>query len=536
MTENKDENLGDNESKRTKTEEKDLSEKLKEIQNQIDLENSIIDNIENNLERYKKNKNINLNDENIFTNKKKNNNLLIKSDFLITSLTDGIINNKNIKNKNSNSNIKKNDIYEILPIKEEIKNEIKTLNNSNENNKKLFNQVKSSPSLTTINNTGNRNSVRYNILHNFLPNLKKIKSNIYNEEITEKEKEQEKLKLLNDLRRKELIIVKERKAKINQMIKNLSKLKLKESSSLKILKNKEKNYLYKTVEERERERQTEEEFLISLENEKRKKKLSPISNDELNKFSEEVKYNQKILKAELELKKLRLNTLWKKRKNLLPKYKSKFQEINMKNDEEKKNLEKIKQDQIKKEINNKKNYGEIVYRNFQPKKINDKLKTEREQKIKELNGIGRFNDIKNLGKKLKIISNKIHNSQPKNFKTNNKFIIEENTNKKTPLIHPIDYLNEARINDLKSLFSRRNKTNEILNKYDNQLNNKDSMYNNIMNIKLESKILQDKAREKKLLLKYEKNSRNINNNIDKLNEVSQLFFNSIQYKLKLLNQ
>ena len=185
----------------------------------------------------------------------------------------------------------------------------------------------------------------------------------------------------------------------------------------------------------------------------------------------------------------------------------------------KKNLENNKKEIIRKEANNKKNFGEIIYKNFQPK-IFDKLKIEREQKIKELNGIGRYDKIKNLSKKLKLISKKIYNSQPKNFKINNKLVIEKINNKKIPLLKPIDYLAEIKKN---------NEQNQLSSRLNNDKRN-------IPDIKMEAKILEEKAKEKKLLLKYEKSSGNIQK-IDKLSsEISQLYYNSIQAKLKILNK
>jgi hypothetical protein len=323
------------------------------------------------------------------------------------------------------------------------------------------------------------------------------------------------------------------------MMTNLSNSKIKNSFSVSNLRNKQKKYLYMAAEENEKEKKMEEEFLISLENERRKIKFSPISTYEINKFSQEVKNNQKLLKAESEIKKLKLNLLWKERKKLLPDYKSKFQEMNNKNDEEKKYYDIFKQEQIKKDVNNKKNFAEIVFKNFQPRIINDKLKSEREAKIKELKGIGRIKLIKNLGTKLKIIQNKIHNCQPKNFKTNNKLKIENNINKKSPLPHPVDYLAEFRLlKERKQLNElKRNNSNDKIHKYNNKINKDDNkdMYNKIINAKIESKILQDKAKNKKILLKYVKHPIN-DDNFDKFNEISQLYYDSIQAKIKILNQ
>ena len=196
--------------------------------------------------------------------------------------------------------------------------------------------------------------------------------------------------------------------------------------------------------------------------------------------------------------------------------------MNIKYDEEKKNLSINKKEQITKEVNSKKYFGKIVYSNFQPKVINEKLKAEREQKIKELNGIGRYDDIKNLDKKLKSISQKIYTSQPKNFKINNKFNIEDNIKKKITLLKSKEYKSEIKkINDK--------------HQYTPRINNNNNK-NNEINIKIKTEILNDKVKEKKMLLKYEKNSGNLIK-IEQLNsELSDLYFNSIQAKLKILEK
>jgi hypothetical protein len=196
-----------------------------------------------------------------------------------------------------------------------------------------------------------------------------------------------------------------------------------------------------------------------------------------------------------------------------------------------------KQEQIRKEVCNKRNFGKIIYKNFQPKIINDKLKSEREEIIKKLSGIERYNDIKNLGKKLKLISKKIHDSQPKISKINHKIIVEDNLNRKMPLLKPIDYLAQLRIiSKKKALSPRRNVScDRIINK-ENRYNKLEDNYKNIQNMKSEVTMLQKKAKDKILLLKYEKESGN-NEKIDQLNsEISQLYYNCIQAKLNVLNK
>ena len=62
-----------------------------------------------------------------------------------------------------------------------------------------------------------------------------------------------------------------------------------------------KNYL--SWDEKEKERINNEEALIELENNKRKIKYSPISSEELNKFSNDIRKKQLQVKNELKQKK-----------------------------------------------------------------------------------------------------------------------------------------------------------------------------------------------------------------------------------------
>ena len=523
-------------------EQRNMNHQPKDTQKQIDLESSIINNIDNNLNEYNiknKNLNINQNESNIFILNENIHHSGFKGDFLITGLPEIKKQSDNEQNTPNNNNNDNNNAGQHK-IKEEPKNKIDIqYDNSNidvikeKYSIKSLNKVKSATNLTSDNNR----NIRFNILKNSFPKLKNIKINLNPEHKTEREIEEEKRKILIELRNKELLIDKEHQLNVNNLINNIYKKNSNNYSSLKKIKKKGYKYLYMSGEEKEKQRQKEEDFLISLENEKRKMKLSPISSDELNKFSQEVLNNQKMLKADLEIKKLQLYSLWKERKKLLPNYKSKFQEMNQKYDNDIKNLEINKQEQIRKEVKNKKSFGEIIYRNFQPKIVSDKLKNEREQKIKKLNGVGRYNDIKNLGKKLKLMSKKIYDSQPKNFRTNNKLIIEDNINRKIPLLRPIDYLAQSRImNEKNALSSRRNMSCDKINNIENKLTIQGDDYNNIMDIKIEAKMLQNKAKEKRLLLKYEKESGNVDK-VDKLNsEISQLYYNSIKAKLKILSK
>ena len=152
------------------------------------------------------------------------------------------------------------------------------------------------------------------------------------DEQKEKEEKQKKFeKKLQLFRERELEREKERK----KLIDKINNISTPQANNKYIPK---KNYI--TYEEKEEQRKMRQEALYKLEIEKRKLRYKPISSEELNNFSNEVRKNEKILKTELDKKKKQMEELWKERKNLLPKFHSKFMNLNIDMDNEAKNEKK----------------------------------------------------------------------------------------------------------------------------------------------------------------------------------------------------
>ena len=86
-----------------------------------------------------------------------------------------------------------------------------------------------------------------------------------------------------------------------------------------------KNYI--TSEEKEQIRKLKEESLFQIEKEKRKFKYLPISSEELDNFSKEVKKNEKILQSELSKKKIMSMIKIRKKKKVMEKKKRKEAEV-----------------------------------------------------------------------------------------------------------------------------------------------------------------------------------------------------------------
>ena len=352
------------------------------------------------------------------------------------------------------------------------------------------------------------------------------------DEQKEKEEKQKKFeKKLQLFRERELEREKERK-KIIDKINNISTQQINNKYIPK------KNYI--TYEEKEEQRKMKQEALYKLEIEKRKLRYKPISSEELINFSNEVRKNEKILKTELDKKKKQMEELWKERKNLLPKFHSKFMNLNIDMDNEAKNEKKSLQEE---KIKNKElgvYFGKEIMKTYQPKIVDDKLKTEREQRINDLKGINRLGNIKELKNKMKQKTNRIVQSQPKQFNKNNIFVVEETVAEqqaKKLTGKPLDYLLELRKEkskiDLDKLIQsnsakKMKKWKEMLDKEGNNI------YDNVEKIKIQAAIMDDKAKNIKEILKHGGNK---SPERDELNhEASNLYMNSIEAKLQILNK
>ena len=491
--------------------EKNPLEELKLIKEKIRKENEKIDEIDLKLDRIKNNRkiikrqyNLNFNDEllNGFTTKKQNNISSLKLKPILTEKNE-------YTNKSLNDNLQTNN-YDNIHQKMK---ELKSMDLANiKIEQKLNLPIKKDNKIIEFHN-----------------DRKKEMDKLIEMEKEEKKKLFEnKIKLFHD---KELEREKNRKKIIDQM-----------SNVPSIQKNKynSKKYYYLSAIEKEEIRKQKEEMLLKLEKEKRKQKYLPISSEELNNFSKEVSKNKKILETELDLKKKKMEEIWKERKNLIPKYHSKFMDLNIEYDKEAKEELLLKQEKLKKLELERINYGKEIVKNYLPKKLNEKLKIEREQRINELNGKNRLNNIKELGNKLKEKSKKIILSQPKKFLKKNVFVaepsIKEQQTKKLSG-KAIDYLLEQRIknNKIDNLQLIQSKSAIKMKEWNKMLDDKGSnIVNNLEKIKLEATLMNNKANDINQLLKIESNDAPKQNELKK--EATNYYINSIQAKLQVLNK
>ena len=516
---NKNENLEDNkntiENKVQNIIERDPKEELKLIQEKIKLENEKINEINSKLDK-------------IGNNKK-----TIKRNF---EINDDYYTNVSINNTKKQNILFNKAPHKLIPIKTEknINYSLDGYSSSPEYNI-IHQKMKELKNTEIINKKSDLNSI--NSLKLSLPS-KRMETedniNIKINKLIEKEREEKKkiydnkIKLFHD---KELENEKKRK-KIIEQIRNIP--------SNANNKNYTKKYYYLSAIEKEELRKQKEEMLLKMEKEKRKQKYLPISSEELNEFSKEVTKNKKLLETELGLKKKQMEEIWKERKNLLPKHHSKFMDLNIECDKEAKEELILKQERLKSKELERINFSKDVVKNYLPKKLNDKLKTEREQRIKELNGKNRLNNIKELGNKLKEKSKKVVLSQPKNFGKKNIFVIEPNIKEiqsKKLTGKPVDYLLEQRIKNNKLDYQQLMQSNSSkkMKKWNKMLDEQGiNIVNNMKKIQIEANIMNNKASNINQILKLESNNNPKNDELKK--EATNYYINSIQAKLQVLNK
>ena len=480
--------------------ERDPMEELKIIQEKIRLENKKINEIDSRIDTIKKGKKL-------IKRPLQLNNDLINSINSFTSFT-----------KNSNNLISYNTKPKLEEKNINISNSLEIPKITSQNSNLILEKMKELKKIEIINL---KNEKKIDLP---LKRDSKYKDNIDKEmeKIIEMEKEEKKKIYENKIKKfrdNEL----EREKKRKKIIDQINNIPLNQKN-----KNLQKKYYYLSAIEKEEKRKQNEEFLLKMEKEKRKQKYLPISSEELNNFSKEVSKNHKILETELGLKKKQMEDLWKERKNLLPKYHSKFMDLNIEYDKEAKEESILRQEKLKSKELERMNFGKDVVKNHLPKKLNDKLKAEREQKIKELNGVNRLNNIKELGNKLKEKSKKLVLSQPKNFNKKNIFVpelsIKEKQSKKL-ITNNFDYLLEQRI--------KSDKKKKDLNKM-SLLTEGNNPINNLEKIKFEQNLMNNKINDINKLKKIE--SRNNNGNQEVNKKISNYYINSIQEKLNELNE
>ena len=341
-----------------------------------------------------------------------------------------------------------------------------------------------------------------------------------------KEKENKKLTIENY--ENNLKQIKKTQKELNEKIHNISLHKQKFNFNIKEHIPKNEKYFYKSSEKNYLN--NEKKFFNKIIN-KQKSKMKQITNEEISKFKEKIdeKLNDSIKKTKKKFEALKI--FWKENEKKLP-----FNNELLLN-ENKKNIEKKEKNEF---ILNKIQYCKEIKENKQPK-INKKLKLERIEnfpKKLDFNSIKKLqNEIKQneLNKSIKINNNNLGWTPKLNNEFNiNEFKIEQQKHKKTYFNNLILQKNKKEIfnnslitKTIDSDYHQNNSKKKKLNFFSNFYTepNFDEKYKQIQ---FSNDNINNKIKEKSLLLKYSKNKQST------INEISKLMINDIKNNLSLI--
>ena len=341
-----------------------------------------------------------------------------------------------------------------------------------------------------------------------------------------KEKENKKLTIENY--ENNLKQIKKTQKELNEKIHNISLNKQKFNFNIKEHIPKNEKYFYKSSEKNYLN--NEKKFFNKIIN-KQKSKMKQITNEEISKFKEKIdeKLNDSIKKTKKKFEALKI--FWKENEKKLP-----FNNELLLN-ENKENIEKKEKNEF---ILNKIQYCKEIKENKQPK-INKKLKLERIKnfpKKLDFNSIKKLqNEIKQneLNKSIKINNNNLGWTPKLNNEFNiNEFKIEQQKHKKTYFNNLILQKNKKEIfnnslitKTIDSDYHQNNSKKKKLNFFSNFYTepNFDEKYKQIQ---FSNDNINNKIKEKSLLLKYSKNKQST------INEISKLMINDIKNNLSLI--
>ena len=269
--------------------------------------------------------------------------------------------------------------------------------------------------------------------------------------------------------------------------------------------------------------------------------------NEINEFEKNVKSNKEKTKTEQNERKKKLFSEWKERKSSLPIFtlnlnrnKNENEEDNIDNKENGIITAREKKDKMKL-------FGYDIKNKRQPG-INEKLKNERMLLIRSLDNpkLAVKSSHKILFQKYKKFTDNINNeSNKKNIKVKekeNNSLSHKRSKKRLFPLHPkpnikIDYLTEmiAQKEKKKAISTEKDLKEENFNKekWNKEVNNKNgSVTENINYIKEQTKIIDDKVKQKEQYLKL---AGGVENNPEIGQEMSELIIDSIGAKLSILN-
>ena len=356
-----------------------------------------------------------------------------------------------------------------------------------------------------------------------------------------KEEEEKRKKILEQIRLKELEIIQKRSKENSEKIQFIREHVNDKPAN-------ENEYLFKVLENQYKERE-ENEIKKEIMKHKERMKENFISKDEITQFQKKQKEKELKRLAEVEEERKKLHEQWKKTKENLPKFESSImQKVKM---EEAQLKEQKEMEEFKKKIKLKevKNYSDAVTKLFLPK-IDENVKKEREDRIKNLsvkNNIQKHHTKKNQ----RILLVKPDPNKPKKYKWDLKLTVEEknnlnetnnqnriksrskSANKHKPMEKPPDYLTQMRLQKNNFIDDRNSNSSQSHyrgKQWDKMINNnKNTLIENVENIKIKAEQLENKAKMNEKLLQAKGEV-----NVEMQENVSNLLIDAIKAKLTIL--
>ena len=368
-----------------------------------------------------------------------------------------------------------------------------------------------------------------------------------------KQKEYEKMKLdeeekkkkeLEKIRLKELELMRERQKENKDKLNYIKQHANDKPASVN-------QYLFKALENKYNEQQ-KTEIQNEIMKKREKIKENSVSLEEIFDFEKKQKELELKRMIEMEEEKKKLKEQWKQTKEILPKFESNMMQIIK--EEEKKNKEKKEIEEAKKKLKQQeiKNYGENVNKLFLPK-INQSMKKEREQRIKNLDIKSNIQHITKKKNNGRILLKKPDPNKPSKYPWKLKLELDEpeleksikskspnqvqlkrskSAQKHEPLEKLPDYLTEMRLKNNQKIENssqikfRTNNWTKILK------NEKGNIYENVEHAKKKVEELEKKA------MMSEKLMQNSNGELDAdlQQKVSGYLLDAIKGKISILEK
>ena len=362
--------------------------------------------------------------------------------------------------------------------------------------------------------------------------------------ILQNEEKEKKKKELEKIRMKELERIRERKRENQEKLEHIRE-------HVKDKAENENKYLFKVLENQYRKK-VEDEYKKEILKKREKIREGTVTREDILEFDKKQKELELKRIVEMEEEKRKLKEQWKQIKDILPKFepsvmqKLKEEENQMK---EQKEFEENKKRAKMKEV---KNYSQTVQKLFLPK-INENVRKEREDRIKNLNTKNTIKKIqrkKNNGRvllvkpdpnkpkkykwelKLKPDNKDEQNNSINHLKENNSNLRSKSANKKhKPLKKLPDYLTEMRLEKIKNEDRNHNTSQRKYKPYnwDKMLKN-GNLAENVEKIKQKAEHLESQAKMNEKLLNTNKG-----NDVDLQQKVSNYLIDAIKAKLSILD-